>query len=46
MMTPTLIDIAAITGLKPMGETYDPDFLSKDNIGFDTSRAAFTMHIA
>lgn len=46
MTTPTLFDIAAITGLKPMGETYDPDFLSKDTIGFDTSRAAFTMHIA
>ncbi|XP_050874941.1 uncharacterized protein LOC127078535 [Lathyrus oleraceus] len=46
MMTPTLFDISAITGLKHMGETYDPYFLSKDNIGFDTSRAAFTMHIA
>lgn len=46
MMIPTLFDIAAITGLKPMGETYYPNFLSKDSIGFDTSRSAFTMHIA
>ena len=46
MMTPTLFDIAAITGLKPMGETYDLDFLSKDAIGFNISRAAFTTHIA
>lgn len=46
MMTPTLFDIAAITRLKPTGETYDLDFLSKYIIGFDTSRAAFTTHIA
>lgn len=46
MMTHTLFDIATITGLKPMGETYDRYFLSKDTIGFDTSRAAFTTHIA
>lgn len=46
MMTPTLFDIAAIIGLKPMGETYDPYFLSKDTIGFDTFRVSFTMHIA
>jgi hypothetical protein len=24
MMTPTLFDVAAITGLSPLGETYDP----------------------
>lgn len=29
-----------------MGETYDPNFLFKDTIGFDTSRDAFTTHIA
>lgn len=46
MMTPTLFDTAAITELKPMGETYDPDFLSKDTIGFNTFRDAFTTHIA
>lgn len=46
MMTPTLFDIVAITGVKPTGETYDPDFLSKDTISFDTFRASFTMHIA
>lgn len=42
MMMPILFDITAITWLKPMGETYDLDFLSKDIIGFDTSRVSFT----
>lgn len=45
MMTPTLFDVAGIIGFKLTGETYDPDFFSKDIIGFDTSRAAFTTHI-
>lgn len=46
MITPTLFDITAITGLKPTGETYDPDFMSKDTIGFDTYRVVFTTHIS
>lgn len=46
MMTPTLFDIVAITRLTPIGETYDPNFLSKNTIGFDTSRASFTTHIS
>lgn len=46
MMTLTLFDIATITGLKPTGETYDPNFLTKDTIGFDTSRVVFTTDIS
>ncbi|MCI88287.1 CAP-Gly domain-containing linker protein 1-like, partial [Trifolium medium] len=33
MMTPTLFDVATITGLPPTGETYDPFKFSND-IGF------------
>lgn len=45
MVTPTLFDIAAITGLKPNGNTYDPDVESDDSIAFSTSRAAYSNHI-
>lgn len=46
MMTPTLFDVAAITGLWPTGETYDPNFMAEDTIDFDNSRANFTNYIA
>lgn len=45
MMTPTLFDLAAIVGLKPIGEEFDPLFLNEDSIGFDVSRAAYNTHI-
>lgn len=44
-MTPTLFYIAAIVGLKPIGKTYDPNFMAEYTIEFDTSEAAFTTHI-
>lgn len=37
MMTPTLFDVSAIIGLRPTGETYDPNFMAEDTIGFDGS---------
>lgn len=46
MMTPILFDVAAITGLRPTGETYDPNFMAEDTIGFDGSQATFTNYIA
>lgn len=45
MITPTLFDLAAITGLKPNGHTYDPDIDFEDTIAFSTSRAAYSTHI-
>lgn len=45
MVTPTLFDIAAITGLKLTGNTYDPNIESDDSIAFTTSRAAYSTHI-
>lgn len=37
MMSQTLFDVVAITGLRPTGETYGPNFMAKDTIGFDGS---------
>lgn len=45
LMTPTLFDIAAITSLRPTGETYDPNFMAEDTIGFDCNQATFTNYI-
>lgn len=45
MMTPTLFDIAAITELKPTGETYDPNVMAEDTIFFDTTKVSFTTNI-
>lgn len=45
MITPTLFDLAAIVGLKPTGEEFDPFFLNEDSIGFEVSRAAYSTHI-
>lgn len=46
MATPTLFDLAVITGLKPIGHTYDPEIDAMDTIAFSTTRAAYSMHIA
>lgn len=46
MIMETLFDLAAITGLKPTGHTYDPDIDSEDTIAFSTSRATYSTHIA
>lgn len=39
MFTPTLLDVAGITGLKPTGETFDPDH-HFSNFSFDFTRPA------
>lgn len=46
MVTPTLFDMAAITGLKPTGYTYDPDVDSIYTIAFSTTRATYSTHIS
>jgi len=44
MFTPTLLDFAAIVGLKPTGDIFDPDICESD-ITFDFKRAAFGNYI-
>lgn len=45
MMTPTFFDIVAITGLKPIRGTYDPNLMDEDTIFFDTTKAVCTTYI-
>lgn len=45
MVTLTLFDMAAITGLKPTGHTYDPDVDSIGTISFSTTRATYSTYI-
>ncbi|KAH1215473.1 hypothetical protein GmHk_13G036602 [Glycine max] len=45
MMTPTLLDVAALTGLRPSGETYDPTN-SSDNIKLVYKENTFSKYIA
>ncbi|KAH1239999.1 hypothetical protein GmHk_08G024298 [Glycine max] len=45
MMTPTLLDVAALTGLRPSGETYDPT-KSSDNIKLVYKENTFSKYIA
>ncbi|KAL5122913.1 hypothetical protein HKD37_02G003610 [Glycine soja] len=45
MMTPTLLDVAALTGLRPNGETYDPT-KSSDNIKLVYKENTFSKYIA
>ncbi|KAL5138864.1 hypothetical protein HKD37_10G028935 [Glycine soja] len=45
MMTPTLLDVAALTGLRPSGETYDPT-TSSDNIKLVYKENTFSKYIA
>jgi hypothetical protein len=44
MMTPTLFDVSAITGLSPVGETYDPAN-TNPNIEFDYKEKTFQKYI-
>ncbi|XP_045831589.1 uncharacterized protein LOC123922982 [Trifolium pratense] len=44
MMTPTLLDVAAITGLSPLGDTYDP-FKASDTIKFDFRNKSYSKYI-
>lgn len=43
MLTPTLFDVTAITGLSPMGETFDPTLPTENTISF--SRASLQNYI-
>ncbi|KAH1206259.1 hypothetical protein GmHk_16G046769 [Glycine max] len=45
MMTPTLLDVAALIGLRPSGETYDPTN-SSDNIKLVYKENTFSKYIA
>jgi len=40
MLTPTLLDVAGLTGLKPIGQTFDPDGHISE-LSFDFSRPAY-----
>ncbi|MCI91226.1 hypothetical protein A2U01_0112520, partial [Trifolium medium] len=44
-MTPTLFDVAAITGLLPTGAIYDP-FKATDNIKFTIRDKTYSKYIA
>ncbi|MCH82814.1 hypothetical protein A2U01_0003626, partial [Trifolium medium] len=44
MMTPTLLDVASITGLRPLGENYDPTN-SSGNIPFTYKENTFSKYI-
>jgi hypothetical protein len=44
MMTPTLFDISAITGLSPVGEIYDPTKITL-SIEFDYKEKTFQKYI-
>ena len=43
MLTPTLFDVAAITGLSPLGETFDPTLATTN--AFDFKRAGVQNYI-
>lgn len=46
MLTLTLFDVAAITGLRPFGDDFDPNYMTENTIGFDGNRATFTHYIS
>ncbi|XP_058755341.1 uncharacterized protein LOC131628527 [Vicia villosa] len=45
MVTPTLFYIAAITGLRPTGETFDPNVMDTDTINFSEAIVTYTAFI-
>src|ERR1043165_7211703 len=45
MITPTLFNIAAIIGLSPIGETFDPNKDADNFIDFDVKHANFSKYI-
>ena len=45
MMTPTLFDVAAITGLRPTGETFSPTEADENVIPFDKNSAGFGKYM-
>ncbi|MCI78158.1 hypothetical protein A2U01_0099428, partial [Trifolium medium] len=45
MMTPTLLDVAEITSLRPTGGVYDPTNTSK-NIALVINKEAYSKYVA
>lgn len=45
MLTPTLFDIAIVTGLCPIGKTFDPNESGEDTPSFDNNCASFGKYI-
>src|SRR4051812_306229 len=45
MVTPTLFDVAAIIGIRPTGETFDPNFMDTDTIQFNEATVTYTAFI-
>src|SRR3954464_4958849 len=45
MITPTLFDIAAITGLRPTWEVFDPNFMDIETIQFNKVKVTYTTFI-
>ncbi|KAI5419674.1 hypothetical protein KIW84_043731 [Lathyrus oleraceus] len=45
MLTPTFFDVASITSLRPIGETFDPNESDEDTIKFDGNHARFSRYI-
>src|SRR3954471_8550287 len=46
MVTPTLFDVAAVTGLRPLGEDFDPNYMDVETIKFGESKATYTLFTA
>jgi len=44
ILTPTLLDVAAITGLKPIGQTFDPEGYDS-KISFNFTKFAYGIFI-
>lgn len=44
-MTPTLLDITTITGLRPTSDDFDPNGRDEDTITLNTNRASFRKYI-
>lgn len=45
MITPTLFDVAGITGLRPTDEVFNPTVLDEGTIEFDQKRTNFAKFI-
>lgn len=45
MITPTFLDVTAITGLWTTDKVFNPSIQNEDNIGFNSKRVSFTNFI-
>ena len=45
MLTPTLFDVAIITGLRPTGETFDPTLDADDSIDFNNASPTYNNYL-